>query len=67
MGFYPFRNDGGVNMWMGTDAEKAERNRAVIALQKMQELEKQFKEERQQAREPTLKGVKIKYLKNKKK
>lgn len=54
-------------MWMGTDAEKAERNRAVIALRKMQELEKQFKEERQQAREPTLKGVKIKYLKNKKK
>lgn len=65
MGFYPFRNDGGVNMWMGTDAEKAERNRAVIALQKMQELEKQFTKERRQIRSPTVKGVRIKFVNGK--
>lgn len=52
-------------MWMGTDAEKAERNRAVIALQKMQELEKQYTKERRQIRSPTVKGVRIKFVNGK--
>lgn len=51
---------------MGTQEEKDERNRAVANLRKMQELERQFQEERQKVRELTVKGVKIKYVKGKK-
>lgn len=52
-------------MWMGTQEEKDERNRAVANLRKMQELERQFQEERHKVRELTVKGVKIKYVKGK--